>query len=128
MKLRNSYTCSTLFVGSRLCSGIYNRKIGQQLPSGAKIVCGTLHWMPVIFSAEVNRSDPEAGHILTSNAEVRSAYSYTYCHCLVGCRGMVFNKHNYVYPAYHPKYNVTFNLFYEITNRCSYMQSILFHC
>ena len=23
---------------------------------------------------------------------------------------------------------VTFSIFYEITNRCSYMQSILFHC
>jgi len=23
---------------------------------------------------------------------------------------------------------IFFNIFYEITNRCSYMQSILFHC
>jgi hypothetical protein len=40
-------------------------------------------------------------------------------HC---CSGKAITIIFYVYGSVHH------NIFYEITNRCSYMQSILFHC
>ena len=48
-------------------------------------------------------------------------YAYCGCNCsLVGRQQLFFAF--YVYGSVHH------NIFYEITNRCSYVQSILFHC
>jgi hypothetical protein len=42
---------------------------------------------------------------------------------LVGCLYYL-----YLYPSFYVYGSVHHNIFYEITNRCSYMQSILFRC
>ena len=63
--------------------------------------------------------------IRIANRLITDTHNYLAIYCLNAACILVRTVHEskfYVYGSVHH------NIFYEITNRCSYMQSILFHC